>query len=516
MEQTVTIPAAEYEELLKQNAILTETVAQFEQTVAELKDQLAWLQRQVFGPKSERVIDTEGEVPDLPGLSLPEPEEPEPEEVKVPAHKRRRRKGKGTCTLVLPDYLERVERVIDVPEDERTLPDGTPLVRIGEDKVEQLAHRPGEYFVLVTIRPKYAAPNEPNLGVVQEPAPPCIIEGSKFDASFMAHLVVEKFAFHLPLYRIQEKLAMREIEVTRQTLSNTLRLLGERVIPLYDLMAERALASGYLHVDETTVKLMAPGKCVQARIWIYLAAGPNAPPYHIYQFTRNRNHDHVNDFLKDFSGHIHADAFGAYEDLDADPDIPIQWAACWAHARRKFEEAKSGNDKLRLWVLRKMRHLFRYERVLWRRDPEERLRIRQEREKPIVDELFTRLKQALHDQEFLPQSKFGKAVSYMLKRPENFTRYLDDPTLRLDNNPAERALRKLTIGRKNWMFIGSRRAGIAMAALLSLIQTCRALDINPQAYLEDLFRNLLDHPASRLADFLPDVWKANHTPPKDQ
>jgi hypothetical protein len=246
-------------------------------------------------------------------------------------------------------------------------------------------------------------------------------------------------------------------------------------------------------------------------MWVYVNGLPGAPAYHVYQFTVDRSHRHPIAFLDKFAGTIHADAFSAYEKLDQDPTKPIRWAACWAHARRKFEEAQSGDPELRQWVLRQIRYLFLFERVAWARDADERRRIRAEHETPLVDALFARLRETVASGTLLPKSQLAEAIGYLLSRPANFRHYLTDPNLRMDNNTAERALRKLTIGRKNWMFIGSPSAGESMAALLSLVQTCRAMGIDPQAYLEDLFRRLLDHPHKRLGDLLPDRWQAART-----
>ena len=497
------------ENLVRENEALRAEVAELRGELARFAEQLAWFQRQVFGRKSERITDLPGTTGLLPGFALPEPEpHPEEEPKPVAAHTRRRSRRAGSCTLELPDSLERVERLIDVPEPERTLSDGSSLARIGEDRSEKLAYRAAEYYVLVTVRPKYALPGEPGLGVVQEPMPGTLVEGSKFDTSFLAHLVEEKFAFHMPLYRIEEKLGGRGIRVTRQALAGVLATCGERVGPLFRLMVERTLGQGCIFTDDTPVRLQDKGKCREARVWTYVGGLPNAPPYHVYQFSEDRSHRHPIGFLEHFAGTIHADAFGAYEKLHADPHRPIQWAACWAHARRKFENAWNGGEDLCAWVLRHMRYLFLYERVAWARGPEERLRIRTERETPIVAEIFRRLREALRAPGLLPKSKTAEAIGYMLPREANFTLYLADPDLRMDNNPAERSLRKLTIGRKNWLFVGSPRAGDSMAALLSLVQTCRAMDIRPWEYLADLFARLLDHPASRLEELLPDQWKA--------
>ncbi len=493
MEKTVTIPAREHERLLS-----------LERRVAQLQEQLAWCQRQIFGQKSERLIDNDS-TPGLPGFEMPAPE-PEPEAVQVSPHKRKGKRGKGSCTVQVPDDLPRVKVLIDVPETERILPDGTALVKIGEDRSEKLAFRPGEYYMKVFVRPKYAAPANAKLGVVQEPMPGSLIEGSKFDTSFMAHVVEEKFAFHMPLYRIEEKLATRDILVTRQTLCQLIRNCGERIIALVDLMYSLALAQGFLFTDDTPIKVQWKGKCREGRIWVYIGAGANAPPYHIYRFTMDRGHRHPIEHLKDFKGIFHADAFQAYEKLHAASDNDISWAACWAHARRKFENAQT-QASLRDWVLQKMRYLFLFERVAWKSDDaKERLAIRRDHELSIVDEIYARLRLEVAAGELLPKSAMAQAIGYMLTREENFRIYLDHADIHMDNNTAERGLRKLTIGRKNWLFIGNEKSGKAMVALLSLVQTCRAMNIKPRDYLEDIFNRIMDHPANQLEDLLPDQW----------
>lgn len=486
-----------------------ENISSLENKIERQMAQIEWLKRQVFGKKSERLFDLHNETPILPGFELPEPAEEEPEKIKVPAHNRtKKKKGKGKFTVEYPDDLPRKEIHIEAPKEERTLQDGTEMVKIGEDRVEKLAYKPGEFFIKVFIAPKFSVPSKPGLGVVQEKMPTSILPGSKLDTSFMAYLVEEKFAFHMPLYRIEEKLQGRDIRVTRQLLSQVIVNVGERSRTLVKLMAERTLEQGVIFTDDTPLKIQIKEKrkCKEARIWDYIGGLPNAPPYHIYEFTMDRREEHPITFLQNFKGVFHADAYSAYGKLDKKDGI--SWAACWAHARRKFERVlTSSSSDFSLHVMRLMRYLFLYERVAWRRSPEERLRIRQTRERPIVDELFNGFIKQIKSGHLLPKSLLAGAIGYMQKRENNFRLYLNNPDLRMSNNTAERGLRKLTIGRKNWLFVGSERAGHAMAALLSLVQTCRAMDIKPQAYLEDLFNRLLDHPHSRLEEFLPDRWQ---------
>jgi hypothetical protein len=204
---------------------------------------------------------------------------------------------------------------------------------------------------------------------------------------------------------------------------------------------------------------------------------------------------------------LHSDKFAAYQKL-AEQKI-ITWIPCFAHIRRKFFEAEAGDQVFREWVLRKIKYLFMLERIAWTRLPDERLKIRQEKEAPIIDELIDKVKLKLLDGKILPKSKQRVAIGYfcgLIPYLKNYTKY---PFARLDNNVAERAVRPLTIGRKNWLFFGSPDGGEAGAVLLSLVQTCRGLGINPREYLEDIFRKFMGYNAQKLHELLPDQWLLN-------
>ena len=494
------------------NAQAEQRALQAEAKIASLQRQLLWLQRQIFGQKSERLSDLPGEV--LPGLDWSAPSDaPPPPPVAIPPHTRQSASKSGSQTLDWPADLPRVEVLVDVPEAERTLPDGTKLVRIGEDRSLKLAFRPQEYYLKEIVRPRYADPRQPRLGVVQELMPPTLVPGSKFDDSFMAHIVVQKFVYHLPLYRLVEHFGSRELRISLQTLSQLVMSCGQRVIPLVKLMNQRLLHSGCLCTDDTPLKMQSAGRCREVRVWVYVGALPQAPPYHVYRFSPDRSHRHPQAHLADFEGVIHADAFGAYVTMAEASPTTVTWGACWSHGRRKFEELPGNEDGLRDWVLGQIRKLFLYERLAWKHGAETRLWLRQERELPVVDALYERLRAAVASGQILPRSSLAGAIGYLQRYEKHFRAYLSDARMRMDNNPAERALRKLCIGRKNWLFVGSETAGESMAALLSLTQTCRAMGINPQSYLEDLFRQLQDSPAKDLAQWLPNIWQVRQPAP---
>jgi hypothetical protein len=322
----------------------------------------------------------------------------------------------------------------------------------------------------------------------------------------MAYVVTEKFCHHMPLYRIAEKLKYQEVKVSRQSLTSLVIKLGSRIQSLVELMKEELFKQKCLFTDATPVNFIADkySKSVEGTIWVYAGNNANSPPYQIYEFTDNKKQINPINYLKDFEGIIHADAYKGYVNIDNDKDSNISWSACWAHGRRKFFEL--GHSNFRTWILNDIRKLFLHERVVWRKDAEFRLKVRRRREKPIVDRIFKKLKERLSDPKLLPKSKLCEAIKYMLSYEKSFRFYLDHPDAKIDNNTAERALRKIVIGRKNWLYVGSRRSGKAMANLMTLIQTCRVMNINPQKYMEHIFKHIMSYPHKQLHELLPEEW----------
>lgn len=321
----------------------------------------------------------------------------------------------------------------------------------------------------------------------------------------MAEIITKKFCDHLPLYRIAEILKREGIGISRKLLSQWVLRCGLELKPLYDEMLYHILDSKNIFIDESPVKLLEVGKCKQAYMWVVVGGCESNPPYRIYVFKQNRCHDNVLEILKGYRGGIHSDKYAAYQRL-AERKI-ITWFPCWSHIRRKFFEAEAGDPEFRKWVLMKIRHLFMLEKVAWARSAEERLKIRQEKEVPIIDELTEKIKGKLMDGKILPKSKLREALGYFCGLIPYLKNYTKDPFARLDNNVAERAVRPLAIGRKNWLFFGSPDGGEAGAILLSLVQTCRGLGINPREYLEDVMNRIMSHNSQKLYELLPDQWQ---------
>ena len=475
-----------------------------------LKEELAWFKRQIFGKKSEKIIDTScDQYLYFPGLE-PDTSAQKVQKQTIEAHERKKPVRDGKDKITLPDDLPVEQQIIDIPAEERICKiTGKALVKIGEEVTRKLAFKPGSYFIKEIIRPKYASPSRPEQGVQTADLPPSLLNRCQADESFLADLLTKKFCDHLPLYRQSEMLSREGIGISRQILCQWVVKAGMALKPLRDCMVDLILASQNIFVDETPINMLDPGqgKVKQAYMWVMVGGASEDPPYRVYDFFENRKHSNAKELIQDYSGVLHSDKYGAYEALANAKQFT--WCPCWVHIRRKFVEAETGDPPFRAWVLRKIRYLFMLEKVAWNRSPEERLRIRQEKEVPIIDELIAKIKARLVDGSILPKSKFKEALGYFMGLVPYLKNYTLHPFARLDNNVAERAVRPLAIGRKNWLFVGNPNGGEAAAIIFSLVQTCRALNINPRDYLEDVMRRLMDHPANKLHELLPDQWAIN-------
>ena len=483
-----------------------------DEEILRLKDRIKWLERALFSSRSERIISTnpnQGEFEDLLAelkeLSQELDQNEQTQEAKPKSKKSR--KQRRSLDELLPEDLPREEIIIDVPENERSCPvTGIPFKKIDEVITEKLAFKPGSYFVKRYIRAKYAHPTDSSYGILCEPMIKCAIPGSSFDESVTASIGVDKCAYHLPLYRQQERMRNAGIDMSIQTLSQHYMRGAQALKPLLELMKQKILAGKYLFTDDTSVKLQVKGKSktVTGRMWIYISGGEE-PAYMVFDFTVDRKAEHTVDFLKDFEGYVHADAYSGYDVLFRKDNITE--CACWMHVRRKFYEAEDGPVEFRETILKLIQNLYRYERLLSKAKPEDRLKYRKKKIAPIIDKIFEKARDALSDDQYriLPRSKIRQAITYLFNQKEALKTFLTDPHIKPDNGTSERAIRPLAIGRKNWMFAGSKNGGEATAIWLSIIQTCRSMDIDPFTYLDDVLRKI--NSTDDLTALLPDRWK---------
>ena len=487
---------ASVEKLKKENESL-------QKQVQLLTEQVAWFTKQIFGKRSEKIVSLEADE-FLPGFELPPI--PEPTKKEVAAHQRNVNKNRST-RLTFPDDLPVERTLIDLKEEEKICSEtGKPLIKVGEDVSQKLAHKPGSYYIKEIIRPKYAALVEGEKTIISADLPDSLIPGSKADESLLADILVKKFADHLPLYRQSEMLAREGVNISRQLLAQWVVKCGLALKPLYNKMSELVLESNNVFADEIPVNMLKPGKgsVQQAYMWVLVGGKQANPAYRVYHFRVDRRHTHAEELLKTYQGVLHSDKYGAYEKLANRKQFV--WCPCWAHIRRKFFEADAGDPEFRKLVLRKIKYLFMLESVGWNRSEEERLKIRIEKEVPIIDELITLIKDKLVKGNALAKSKFKEALGYFCSLIPYLKNYTTNPYARLDNNIAERAVRPLALGRKNWLFLGSEEGGESAAVILSLVQTCRSLNVNPREYLDDVMRRLLSHNYQKLEELLPEQW----------
>jgi len=325
----------------------------------------------------------------------------------------------------------------------------------------------------------------------------------------LAHLIVSKYTDHLPLYRLERVYQRQGVFLHRSTLSDWLAACAQLLRPLYDLMVSVVLQSRALHTDDTTVKMQDPETHLlsTARLWGYL--GDAEHPYNVFDFTVNRQRDGPVQFLANYHGYLHADAFSGYDGLylpGAGAAARIIEVACNAHARRKFYEAR-GTDALRAHqALAYYRQLYELERSAKDFSDAQRLQMRQDLAVPILEQFHQWL--VAQRPQVLPKSPMAEAIGYALNNWEALRRYTEAGFLAIDNNVAEREMKQIAIGRKNWLSVGSPRGGQTAAVLMSFTSTCRRLGVEPWAYLQEVLTRLPGLPTEQLGELLPDRWEA--------
>lgn len=414
------------------------------------------------------------------------------------SRKKKRGHGRGT----LPEHLPREEVIYELPEEDRLCPiDGRPMPAIRYETSEQLDCEPAKLKVIVHKRAVYACPEKHDeAALVTAPKPPQPIEKGLATAGLLAGMVVGKFGDHLPGYRLEDILARSGVDIRRSTIYDWLASVADLLKPLYQLMKQRVLSSKVIHTDDTKVKLIdhAMGETRTARFWAYL--GDQLNPYEVYDFTPTRERAGPEQFLAGFAGYLQADAYSCYDGIYLKSQGAIQEVACWAHTRRYWHKARDTDSQRAHHVLAFISRLYEIERACADRDADFRLAQRQEHAAPLLRDL----KAWLDDQKFLPKSVIGQAATYTLNQWDALNRYLEDGDLSIDNNAAERAMKPVAIGRKNWLFVGSPLAGRRAAILMTLIASAKRCEVEPWAWLKATLTELPR--GAQPADLLPDPW----------
>lgn len=495
-------------ELERENADLRATVAELRAVVADLRatvaKQQAHLDRLVkmtFGRTSERVVG-----PTLAdAVALPPPDESAltPTPPSDPPANPTRRRGHGRRPVAADLPVERVE--IDLSEAEKACPCcGAARARVGlGEPSRRYDYRPASVFVREVVRVTYAchvcerAGRDPRFA--RPPLPPEPIDRSSAGPGLLAHVVVSKFADHLPLHRLGNILARHGLAASRSTLCDWVRGSAAALGPVYRAMVARVRQSYAIHADETPVTLLQPRRAAYA--WVYL--GDAANPFTVFDLTPGRSQDHPARFLAGYTGFVHADAYAGYNPVHGG----TRHVGCWMHARRGFHDA-TDTDPRAAEALSFVRTLYDVERRIGELElrAEAVTQYRRGHARPVLDAFAAWLTE--RHRAALPASAFGQAVNYARNQWPTLVRYADDHRLAIDNGPAERAIRPLALGRKNWLFVGGDGGLSSAAVLLSIVASAKQHHLDPWVYVRDLLTHLPARPPDAdVADLLPDRWR---------
>jgi len=373
-----------------------------------------------------------------------------------------------------------------------------------------LEYIPSSFKVIRYIRPRCVCINCEKI-VQAYPASKPIAKGMA-GAGLLAHIMVQKYCNHLPFYRQSEIYAREGIELSRSTMAGWAGQCSGLLEPLVEEIRRSVFESSHIHGDDTIVKVLAPGlgETKTGRIWTYVRDGrkygDTTPPAVCYFYSPDRKGIRPEEHLKDFSGTLHADAYAGYNNLYNDgpnPEGKITEAACWAHTRRKFYEVTvtNPNANIAMKTLEEIGQIYTVEEAISGSDPNTRYKTRQERSKDLVEKLFTDWKK--YYKELPKKSATGAAIAYALNNEAALKRFLNDGKIEIDNNAAERAMRSIALGRKNWMFAGSDGGGKTAASIYTITETAKLNNINPWAYLREVLDRIQDHNSSKISELLP-------------
>jgi transposase len=476
--------------------------------IERLRVELAKLKRMQFGRSSEQLDERIAQLE----LTL---EELEVREATIPP----------ALTKMLPERVRPVRRALpeSLPREtvthssELRCPECTSEMReLGQDVAEILEYVPSHFKVIRHVRPKLSCPKCQK--IVQALAPSRPIARGLAGPGLLAHVLVSKYCDHLPLYRQSQIYAREGIDLDRSTLADWVGSASELMEPLIGAVKCHVFKAQKIHADDTPVPVLCPGRGTtrQGRLWTYVRddrpAGSTDPPAVWFAYSPDRKGEHPRGHLKDFRGILQADGYAGFDRLynDQDPDHPIKEAACWAHVRRKFYDIHvAGNSPIATEALKRIGEFYAIEAEIRGHLPEVRCQVRQARAGPKLA--------ALHEwfiatvKKLSKKSELAGAIQYALTRWKALTRYRDDGSIEIDNNAAERALRAVALGRKNYLFAGADCGGERAAAIYTLIGTAKLIGLDPERYLRHVLERIAEYPISRIEELLP--WNVSLAAP---
>ena len=484
--------------------------------IEKLKTLLAKLKRRNFGQSSEKLkaeIDQLelmiGDLEEAEAHQEARQEAAQPEPEKKARAERQARSGRTP----LPEHLPR-EEIVHEPACLCPACGSSRLRKITDERRDVLEYVPSHFKVVTHVRPVMSC--RACEAVTQPPMPSLPIERGRPGPGLAAHVVVSKYCDHLPLNRQSEIYARQGVDLDRSTMADWVGRLAWLVTPIAEAIGGYVRAGPAIHADDTPVPVQEPGRgsTRSGRLWVVVRdeqgwGSPN-PPAAYYRYSPDRKGVHAHMLLASCAGFLHADAYAGFAKLyERDPitgQAKLTEVACWAHARREiFEEHAKTTSPLARQALEHIGDIFAIEREIQGLDAEARRAARQTRSAPLVQALRDFYETVLG--RLSRKAGLAEAIRYSTNRWEALTRFLDDGRLEMTNNAAERAIRPLTLGRRNWTFLGSDSGGERAAVFYTIVQTCRLNGINPEAYLTDIFGRIGDHPANRIDELLPWNWR---------
>ena len=491
-------------------AELTQQLAESQQSLAAalrenrlLHEKVNLLLRRVFGASSEKLAPGQLQLL-LAGAELVQPAAAE-QKADAPRTKSPAQAPRKAKLPRLPQNLPVVEEVID-PEPVKAAPE--QFRQIGQEVSEQLDYEPARYFRRRLVRRTYVSKTEPDNAPVTAPLPPTSQERCIATPALLAHVVVSKYCDHLPLYRQEQILARRHgINLPRQTLARWVELVAQWLTPVYQQIKTGVMGGGYVQLDETPINYLEPGAGRTLKGFLWTGSRPGGDVF--FDWHASRAGACLDSIVPvDFQGTVQCDGYAAYNRLAARPDKAIKLAYCWAHVRRKFNDALEGSARTAGWMVKQIQLLYRIESRLreTKAGPALRQAVRAAQSKPVVARIRKACALLIRSNRFLPSSAMTNALDYAESQMPGLGVYLEDGRVEIDNNLVENAIRPTALGKKNWLFIGQEQAGDRGAIIYTVIESCRRRGLNPYAYLKDVLTQLPRMTIQQLPEILPAAW----------
>lgn len=490
-------------------ARLTEEVAALQAENKLLREKIDLLVRRIFGRSSETMDDAQlmlllqgddGAKKDPASNANPGVLEAELEKQAESVKPKKPRKEREAR---MPEHLPLVEEVVE-PEPVKAAPEAWRCM--GEEVTEQLDYEPARFLRRRIIRRKYVKREEPHLPPIIAPLT-TLQERSLAAPGLLAAIIVGKYCDHLPLYRQEQIYATRHgVDIPRQSMARWLALAADWLTPVYEHIRRSVMAAGYVQIDETPVEYLSPGHGQTKQGYLWTCKRPGADV--CFTWATSRSASCLGNIIPaDFTGTVQCDGYAAYPAYARSRE-GLALAGCWAHARRKFYEAKDSAPQQAGWVLLQIGHLYRIEARLKesRAGPRLRQAVRAAESRPIIERLHQALRRLKLSRRHLPKSAFGRAMDYALSLWPMLEVYVEDGRVEIDNNPVENSIRPTAIGKKNWLFIGDANAGQRSAILYTIIESCRARGLDPWAYLRDVLTRLPSMTNKQVKDITPKAW----------